>query len=1057
MATVEGPFTQTKFLGATVHGFTSSIGWNEQQTVITVTLYEDKGQGDSFRPPEVGRVVKFKFDAFQYEGILQKSSERGDINGNPAFEVIITDPREVLAGAQVIISSFNGKVSAVPNLINAYGHWESSLGFGGSLVNESGMVWQAPFDILGLDVTASGASITVTPMGPVGIKPAIEALTVGSGGYGAGLQLRGETYSVDLSGLPLPPPHYRIGGVSVSILDAVSQVCQDGGHDFIIYLENGVIKVKTVSRVAQPSIGDIANFINSQENVISKSVGQELRNDITNSILLGGDLQELVQVYNPSGNDTIWPYWGEDPDGNAIIGVGTPEVWHEVLLNASPIADIMGSLEYHCTIPELRCALMDFDSWAAYVIRWYPDKAKIIDLVSAIDSTSDLTMMFPDIMFQHDLIAQRDEEAYYFGRMNESEYWTQRAQRVYDFVRNYAQEYFGKKFLVRIPFLIYWKYEPETTHLVSTDEISDAGYTGEGAIPLGLAYENNDYFLTPDGRFECFIRVPFDPKIDWAKLDPDSVAVQSDGVYVKATAEPKIIYPGGSLFPYCVVTLSQPVHLASSDPLGGVKDIATLLDVPVGQVVSAAAMRYGSFPMRIHPAPIRPDAVAIPMKNNRVSYGPWWTSGGVPGKVNFQRDESMVPWNYGDWDTMNKAAEAKLANSATEMQVSEAGSVELAGSPTIQLGDSLVAGGPNVTGITVSVSDRGVSTQYSMQTFTPRFGTFSKDNADRLRRLGLAAQDIRRSIRALFLKRNQINRLVRTAELGFMQNTSKAVRQHTPHDVLYGSMAWSDAWGYRTRVAAATPPEVIANLRGDVKEVWESSAAMGYEGLLRPFSTNWDEPGPSPGTGDMPHYQGIADDSGVNASKTPCRKTLDPFGDYNDIDLMVWGEEYPKSIHTLKSIADPDLDDPEYDKARLIGLRGPMVLVGWGYEYTGKPFPNEGDTFDEDEKEYSPIQDWKDTFIDKHRSLVDKWKAGPVDLRWDNWRKVWTVPTVLFGTIDEDVDPDKTVKMTIDINGKRKDKIEVLNWLGGKLKKGTRIKADYYPMENRWIITSARC
>ena len=31
----------------------------------------------------------------------------------------------------------------------------------------------------------------------------------------------------------------------------------------------------------------------------------------------------------------------------------------------------------------------------------------------------------------------------------------------------------------------------------------------------------------------------------------------------------------------------------------------------------------------------------------------------------------------------------------------------------------------------------------------------------------------------------------------------------------------------------------------------------------------------------------------------------------------------------------------------------------------------------------------KTAFLDNHKKRVDQWKAGPVDLRWDDTRKVW--------------------------------------------------------------------
>lgn len=72
-------------------------------------------------------------------------------------------------------------------------------------------------------------------------------------------------------------------------------------------------------------------------------------------------------------------------------------------------------------------------------------------------------------------------------------------------------------------------------------------------------------------------------------------------------------------------------------------------------------------------------------------------------------------------------------------------------------------------------------------------------------------------------------------------------------------------------------------------------------------------------------------------------------------------------------------------------LRGPLLLSGWGYDTNGLPVPIErggvdanGNPVPEDEENpdsrnfnfYTPIE----------RRL---WKTGPIDLRWDNQRKVW--------------------------------------------------------------------
>ena len=48
MANISGPFTEQKFLGATVADFQTSIGWNDQQSQITIKVYEDYATDDDF-------------------------------------------------------------------------------------------------------------------------------------------------------------------------------------------------------------------------------------------------------------------------------------------------------------------------------------------------------------------------------------------------------------------------------------------------------------------------------------------------------------------------------------------------------------------------------------------------------------------------------------------------------------------------------------------------------------------------------------------------------------------------------------------------------------------------------------------------------------------------------------------------------------------------------------------------------------------------------------------------------------------------------------------------
>jgi hypothetical protein len=61
---------------------------------------------------------------------------------------------------------------------------------------------------------------------------------------------------------------------------------------------------------------------------------------------------------------------------------------------------------------------------------------------------------------------------------------------------------------------------------------------------------------------------------------------------------------------------------------------------------------------------------------------------------------------------------------------------------------------------------------------------------------------------------------------------------------------------------------------------------------------------------------------------------------------------------------------------RGVGLRSPMVLTGWGYDIDDNPVPADiGNP-----TTFHPEASWN----------PHHWKSGPVDLRWDNERGVWT-------------------------------------------------------------------
>lgn len=78
------------------------------------------------------------------------------------------------------------------------------------------------------------------------------------------------------------------------------------------------------------------------------------------------------------------------------------------------------------------------------------------------------------------------------------------------------------------------------------------------------------------------------------------------------------------------------------------------------------------------------------------------------------------------------------------------------------------------------------------------------------------------------------------------------------------------------------------------------------------------------------------------------------------------------------------------DNFRFSALRGPLVLQGWGYDTNGKPIPNKYDIPKKAEAGKFKKDGLADGFMEDWLANPKTWPVGPVDLRWDRERGVWT-------------------------------------------------------------------
>ena len=139
-----------------------------------------------------------------------------------------------------------------------------------------------------------------------------------------------------------------------------------------------------------------------------------------------------------------------------------------------------------------------------------------------------------------------------------------------------------------------------------------------------------------------------------------------------------------------------------------------------------------------------------------------------------------------------------------------------------------------------------------------------------------------------------------------------------------------------------------------------------------------------------------------------------PIGSGHDIEIVARSslDNISTNNNMKLGVLAKDNDITYSEDYRYLAHRGPLVLHGWGYDVYGKPVPNANETgvFSGIPGQSGlPVNEWVSgsPFSGLHRKdynlLSDKfhpgflnqpetWPVGPVDLRWDRKRSVWTVP-----------------------------------------------------------------
>lgn len=1011
-------FTQETFLGASIRNFSAQVGWGGQPSTLDIGLVDDISHGDSFNPPVVGHPVYFNYKGWKFGGLLQSSMTQYGEGGNPLYSVKVQDPRELLSGVQLILQDYTGYTYGVPNLYNIYGYLEST-GFGNSQSNDSGIPWML--------VRNAFASLQVT-------NPIL---------------FRGHTFRFSpFVGVALSlPSYFRIGGDSISALDFVQNICDAIACDFFITLDyysniGNMISLNLVNRSIPPVLGAIDTFVTNVNGAVSKEQGFELANTVVNKFVVGGKMDTLYFQYNNIGNprtpydDTILPYWGYDAADQLIVGRGnfvTPGgdgSEYQFTIDGRPIyiqTGIPSTIFYKTDLAEMRAAKDSQDSWQAFIAfksgqsdSIHKDKMDIFQLAGGINNNihKELDAIIADPTKPLPVRTVSRSVGKKFNLMSgnfNADTIKLKVDKIYEHIYKYATEFYGKKFMVRVPFVVGKQVSETMNSIILSHKPVDAGYAEEstwaGMTQQGLMPYNVEKLTTEDNRIVCYVRFSnmrglsgtgvdsgLKTKYNLTNLSTEEYILDQypnvalgkmrENLFVKAKVEENYVFPNkySLLNPRAVITLSGPIADNDLDSLTMSKGLTNELALyltnggvsqeVIDKYIAGLHTQWGCETLWFGKEAMfyAPDLAVIPLESNVLRYGPWHNYTTRSGKVEYETDDTLVPWTYGSYTMMNYAGNAKVSEASIGQDIGEKGSVTFPGIPSIQLGHALVDSGPSVTDISVNVSQEGVTTTYSMNTWTQRFGNIGKYNFERIQKISKLAQEQRKRFRTLFGYRASVR--IPGPESGSERLDSKKMRADrgsSSATFLGGDIIISgegESLEVKTSVAAVAGYRIASQ----VDEVsYLTKTAISLDGIFVPYTTNPDN------TDKLPHFE-----TPVSDAKSPTSEDLNPFGE-KGIALAFPDGDLPEDVCT-------EYDGYE-DYVKGVGLKAPIIVGGWGYDIDDKPVPSAA----EQETPGSATE-----FFDNVKNRADKWKVGPLDIRWDNDRKVWCSPPASSTTPPED-------------------------------------------------------
>lgn len=257
--------------------------------------------------------------------------------------------------------------------------------------------------------------------------------------------------------------------------------------------------------------------------------------------------------------------------------------------------------------------------------------------------------------------------------------------------------------------------------------------------------------------------------------------------------------------------------------------------------------------MGYEPPPVIPAAAVIPMKSNVKTYGPYTSSNFNTsfGGTSIETNPELCPWVFGSIALMNTTGSSLVESKALGLVKAENGSVTIPGLPISglsQLGAQIGGAGPNLSGMNFTFGSNGISTSYQFSTYTPKFGSLTNSQVDKIKSIAKNRQEQLKFLRSQAILQNKIGRQLQKIrkvanEAGNGNINLPANAKNTVHRLLMGEI-------YPVAVTAsgetASQNKTVVAMgsleKGSVEmvEEYSSKAYMSLDGIFGPVSLDGD-------------------------------------------------------------------------------------------------------------------------------------------------------------------------------------------------------------------------